>query len=284
MRILVIGKTGFIATSLARILSREGHNVVVCGRPELDFLDDHSVDRFLARGEKWDGMIFTPVKGGRRTKLDELFDIEDNLHMHRNMLKFGAYCRLIFIFGSGAAFGRQRSVHRVSSSELGSVVPTDPYGLSKMLIELDARNYESIINLRLFNCFGPGEADNRMITSCLKRAKDCLVPVIHEDREFDFFWIEDLGSIVLYYLNALDGGTISELPTEINCVYKEKYKLSEIADLIWKSVTGQEFKSGDSGECGSSYSGMCEIPEGIKCGGLCLGFTNHLKLISDISK
>ena len=51
MRILVIGKTGFIATSLARILLREGHSVVVCGRPELDFLDDHSVDEFLARGE-----------------------------------------------------------------------------------------------------------------------------------------------------------------------------------------------------------------------------------------
>ena len=51
MRILVIGKTGFIATSLARILLREGHSVVMGGRPELDFLDDHSVDEFLARGD-----------------------------------------------------------------------------------------------------------------------------------------------------------------------------------------------------------------------------------------
>lgn len=275
MRILVIGKTGFIATSLARILLREGHSVIVCGRPELDFLDDHSVDQFLARGERWDAMIFTPVKGGRRTKLDQLFDIEDNLHIHRNMLKFQPYCRLIFIFGSGAAFGRQRSIHRVSSSELGTVVPTDPYGLSKMLIELDARNYKSIINLRLFNCFGPGEVDNRMITSCIKRARDGLAPEIHEDREFDFFWIEDLGRIVVYYLTSLTNGKMAELSTEINCVYEEKYKLSEIAGLIWKCVTGKETNWRDEEESGKSYSGMCEIPDGIVYEGLNLGINDQ---------
>ena len=280
MRILVIGKTGFIATSLARILLREGHSVVVCGRPELDFVDDHSVDQFLARGERWDAMIFTPVKGGRRTKLDELFDIEDNLHMHRNMLKFQRYCCLIFIFGSGAAFGRQMSIHRVSSSELGTIVPTDPYGLSKMLIELDVRNYKNIVNLRLFNCFGPGEADNRMITSCIKRARAGLAPVIHEDREFDFFWIEDLGRIVVYYLTALADGTICELPTEINCVYEEKYKLSEIAGIIWKSVTGHELKSVECGECGNSYSGMCEIPDGIVYEGIYLGINEQTLYIN----
>ena len=275
MRILVIGKTGFIATSLARILLREEHSVVVCGRPELDFVDDHSVDQFLARGESWDAMIFTPVKGGRRTKLDKLFDIEDNLHMHRNMLKFQPYCRLIFIFGSGAAFGRQRSIHRVSSSELGTIVPTDPYGLSKMLIELDVRNYKNIVNLRLFNCFGPSEADNRMITSCIKRARAGLAPVIHEDREFDFFWIEDLGRIVVYYLNALIDEKIVGLPTEINCVYEEKYKLSEIAGIIWQCVTGKETSLGHEGESGNSYSGMCEIPDGTGCEGLNLGIIKY---------
>jgi nucleoside-diphosphate-sugar epimerase len=280
LSVLVIGKRGFIATSLARTLAERGFAVDVRGRPELDFLDDASVDAVVAGGERWDAMVFTPVKGGRRTLVDSLQDIEDNLHMHRNMLKLVPLCRLTFVFGSGAAFGRQRSIHRVSSAELGKVVPNDPYGLSKMLIELDCRRFDSIVNLRLFNCFGVGEAKDRMITATIERARQGLPPVIHQDREFDFFWVEDLATVVVHYLAALQEGqeSLDRLPREMNCVCKEKHRLSKIAELVAEMVGGGGGNNGVLGgrvlvECddGISYSGCCEVPPCMGISGMAAG-------------
>ena len=51
------------------------------------------------------------------------------------------------------------------NDKLGETVPSDPYGYSKYHIENAIRNYDNIINLRIFNCFGIYEDIDRMIKS-----------------------------------------------------------------------------------------------------------------------
>jgi nucleoside-diphosphate-sugar epimerase len=271
-RILVVGKHGFIATSLARHLLGVGMVVDVVGRPEVDFLDDHSVGRLVGSGSTWDALIFTPTRGGRRTSADGMSVIEDNLHMHRNMLRLLPLVGVSFIFGSGAEFGRHRSIERVRSSELGDVMPRDPYGLSKALIALDARRHAKVVNLRLFNCFGPGEADNRMMSAAVSCALRGEPVTVHQDREFDFFWVEDLGRVVVHYLSALRNGRMAELPGETNCVYNAKLLLTETVARIVCAVRPEE-PACDCGcvvqtdGMGPSYSGWSEVPQDIGLGG-----------------
>jgi nucleoside-diphosphate-sugar epimerase len=271
-RILIVGKRGFIATSLTAHLRQHGISVEIVGRPEVDFLDDDSITKLVQSGRVWDALVFTPARGGRRTAADDLSVVEDNLHMHRNMLKLLPLVRLSFIFGSGAEFGRHRSIDRVRSSELGDVMPRDPYGLSKAIIALDARNYPKIVNLRLFNCFGVGEAGDRLISATVIRLLQDSVPEVYQDREFDFFWAEDLGRVVMHYLMALREPRIAELPREMNCVYDTKMLLTEtvacVARVVGHGEPAQDAYVVNVDGRGLSYSGHPEIPRSIELRGL----------------
>jgi hypothetical protein len=71
--------------------------------------------------------------------------------------------------------------------------------------------------LRLFGCFGIKEPEFRLLKQITKSKEINL-----SDKLFDFISIGDFSSIVEHYIQN------SNLPKDINCVYKEKYKLSEI--------------------------------------------------------
>ena len=158
MKILIIGKNGFIAKSLYNLFKiNTNYDIIQTSSSQLDFLNDEQVDKFMIKNS-FDYMIFTPVYGGRRTKEDNNDIIEMNQKMYNNMLKHKDKFKLIFYFGSGASFDRRQNIKEFGNNKLGNSIPEDPYGFSKYSNEIDIRNHDNIINLRIFNCFGINES------------------------------------------------------------------------------------------------------------------------------
>ena len=83
-------------------------------------------------------------------------------------------------------------------------------------------------SFRLFNVFGADEESARFIRANIQRYIDKEPIIIHQNKIMDFFYIDDLVTLVKFYLEK------SYIPEEINAVYKTKYMLSEIASIINK--------------------------------------------------
>ena len=78
----------------------------------------------------------------------------------------------------------------------------------------------------MFGCFGPLEDENRFIKRNIDRVFNKCNISIQKDRYFDFFYIDDLFQIIEFYINN------DSRAKEINCVYEEKLKLSDVAKII----------------------------------------------------
>ena len=268
MKILIIGKNGFIAKSLYNLFKiNTNYDIIQTSSSQLDFLNDEQVDKFMIKNS-FDYMIFTPVYGGRRTKEDNNDIIEMNQKMYNNMLKHKDKFKLIFYFGSGASFDRRQNIKEFGNNKLGNSIPEDPYGFSKYSNEIDIRNHDNIINLRIFNCFGINESIDRMIKANILNYINNQDIIIHQDRYFDFIFIDDLYHIILSFI---DGKQTSK---EINCVYEEKLRLSDIGNII-NDISNQKVKIKiiDS-NLGNSYTGkknyqnienLVGLKNGINC-------------------
>lgn len=229
MNILIIGKNGFISSSLCYYFAKNNYNFIQTSSSELDFINEKQVDNFMNSIDNYDYLIFTPIYGGRRTIEDSEEIIEKNKIMYHNLLKHKNKFKLIFYFGSGAAFSRNTNIYNYDNDKLGKSIPDqtkDFYGYSKYYIENDIRNHNNIINLRIFNCFGFNEDENRMIKSNILNYINNVDMIIHQDRYFDFIYIEDLYKLIISFINGKQNNK------EINCVYQEKLKLSDVAKII----------------------------------------------------
>jgi len=92
-----------------------------------------------------------------------------------------------------------------------------------------------MVNVLVTDCFCSTEAPDRFISTAIRC---CLTgqPIhIHQDKYADFISVQDLCAIVRRCLDA------RPYSADINCVYPEKLKLSEIAAKIrWLTKTGMD--------------------------------------------
>ena len=231
MKILIIGKNGFLAKSLYELFKNENFEIYNSSREELDFLFQKSVDNYFSKNS-FDILIFTPVFGGKRNETDSSDIVYNNLLMFENFKKHVNKFKLIFYFGSGASFDRKKNIYNYSSNTLGQSIPIDYYGLSKYIMEENVRNIPNIINLRLFGCFGFYEPEHRLIKSNIINYINNKNITIFRDKYFDQFYIEDLYLIIKYYIFNIDKVINKSINKEVNCVYKDKLKLSDIINII----------------------------------------------------
>ena len=271
MNILIIGKNGFIASSLSNLFPKDNYNVTQTSSSELDFMNEKQVDDFMNSISNFEYIIFTPVYGGRRTIEDSEEIVEKNKIMYNNLLKHKKKFKLIFYFGSGAAFDRNTNISNFDNNKLGDSIPNssiDSYGYSKYYIENNIRNHDNIINLRIFNCFGINESFDRMIKANILNYINNQDIIIHQDRYFDFIYIDDLYNIILSFIDNKQSNK------EINCVYEENLKLSDIGSII-NEITNQKVQIKIiNSDLGNSYTGkknyqdiknLIGLKNGINC-------------------
>lgn len=216
MKILITGSNGFVAKHLISYF--KNHEVVLISRDIVDLKSRESLDSFLKK-KTFDVLLHTAIVGGRREVKDDSETLLSNVTMFYNILRHRDKFKKIIHFGSGA------ELDRITPAPGNEQFPIDPYGLSKNIIHRIGSQFSNIYNLRIFNVFGVGELPNRMIQNNINNYINKQPIKIYRDRLMDFFYIEDLCKIVEYCIH-------NSCSTVVDCVYKKKTKLTDIANII----------------------------------------------------
>ena len=222
MKILITGANGFIAKNL--IGGLKDHEVIGIARQHLDLNNRIEVDRFF-KYNSFDIVIHCAISGGKRQIVDGPEVLWENLSMFYNLLNNKSKFKKLINFASGAELDRSQQINLIYP-DFKDKYPLDYYGMSKNIISRLVDSEKNMHNIRIFNVFGDNEDDHRMIKSSIKKYISKKDIVIHQDKLMDFFYIEDLISLINYYIDN------NSFPKDINAVYKTKYHLSDIAEII----------------------------------------------------
>lgn len=206
MKVLITGGGGYVGQSLAQALQHE-YAVTSATRKDFTLTDYKSTETYLIANE-FDVVIHCAVQGGNRLKTDTWRDMDNNLLMYYNLLQCKHLFGKLIHFGSGA-----------------QALET-PYGLSKRIIANSISEVDGFYDLKVFAVFSERELDTRFIKSNVVNYINRQPIVIHQDKFMDFFYIDDLISLVKLYLQRND------LPKSVDCSYSSLHKLSDIANLI----------------------------------------------------
>jgi len=250
MRILITGANGYIGKSLFESLKNQ-FNVVGISRKDFDLTDSFETLKFFS-DKYFDVVLHCAVIGGSRLKKDDFQIMDENLKMYFNLLgcknRFDRFINL----GSGAEIFNSES----------------PYGLSKKVIHNSILEKDNFFNIRLFAVFDENEIDTRFIKSNIVRYIKEEPFVLYENKEMDFFYMEDFTRLVKYFIFS----DKDILPKIHECTYNKTFKTIEILQMI--NNLG-EFKSPTLNDSiiGKKYCGNF-IDLGIEYVGLEQGIKN----------
>ena len=236
--ILLTGGRGFIGKNLKRILC-DDYALVCPTSADVNLCDTNAVRACLDACPA-DYIIHCATVGGVRGQQDAADTVEKNISMLQNLLAHKKPETKVITFGSGAMYDRSRPLERVKESEIGTHVPTEPYGLSKLQTAQITKTRRDILCLNIFACYGYGEKENRFPSYCIQQSLKKEDIVIEKNALFDYLWIDDLGKIIRHFL--------VNWPTHriINLTPNQSATLAEIATLVQKiSGAAIQVKCGD---------------------------------------
>ena len=209
MKILITGGNGVIGKFLTKKL--KDHDVYVPTRQVVDFTNREQVDLLFSSHNHFDLVIHCAAIGGSRLYKDGSDVLDDNLKMYYNILHHKNRYDKFITFGSGA------EMHSSDTS----------YGLSKKAIAQSVMGTYNFYNIRIFGLFGEGELETRFIRSAITKYINKTPIIIHDNKFMDFFYMEDLWTLVKYYIDT------QHPPKVVDCVYtKNKMSLNGIAKYV----------------------------------------------------
>lgn len=231
MNVLVTGSNGYIGKSIFNS-KIEGVKLFHGNRQTINLFNKESIKLFI-KENNIDSVIHCAIEGGSRLKKDDSNTFYNNILVFENLYSCKGLLDKVINFASGAEFDRETDINLRDEENIFESTPKDYYGLSKNIIAKKALTTNNFYNLRIFACFDENESESRFIKTCILKSKKNESITIHEDKTMDFFYIQDLISVVKYTL--LQKSTYQD----INLCYKNKYKLSEIAQKILRRINSQ---------------------------------------------
>jgi GDP-L-fucose synthase len=213
MKIAVLGANGFVGRNLSEHLE-QSHEVVRVTRHTLDLLDPIAVHLFLK-----DNMFDIVLNcAAVMTNNESLHDARNNLGLFMNFYANPNFFKKFINMASGAEFDRSASIDYAPEGLIFSKQPTHSYGWGQNIKSRMCAQTLNYYNIRIFNCFGPGEQSTRILSKYTTEGKID----ISNDRYFDYFSIQDLKKVVQHCIE-------NDWPiNDVNAVYEEKYKISEM--------------------------------------------------------
>ena len=208
MKILVTGSKGYIAKKI--IKSLPSSEVEGINRDNFDLLDKNKTNNFF-KNKKFDVVIHTAIQGGTRLKSENNETFYNNLKMFYNIIDNKKSFKKFISLGSGAEIYNKDSF----------------YGFSKKIINDIILTNKNFFNIRIYGIFDHDEWDTRFIKSNILRYINKEKMIIHQDKFMDFYHIDDFLHIIKNIIyNSNCNNKIEE------CCYEQKYKLSDIANII----------------------------------------------------
>ena len=208
MKVLITGGNGYIAKSIYNALYKF-YDITSITRKDFDLEDTQAVNDWF-KDKTFDIVIHTAIQGGSRLKSEDQSVIDSNLNMFNNLFINKDKFKKFISFGSGAEIRMLET----------------PYGKSKSIINSIIEKEPNFYNIRIFAVFDENELDTRFIKSNLLRYINKEPMLLHANKLMDFFYMKDFINLIKYYVNN------DELPKRIDCSYKHKRSLIEIANYI----------------------------------------------------
>ena len=227
MKILLLGKTGFVGRNLfEHFESISGFDVNAPTHGELDVLDEGAVFTRLR-----DGSYDVVLNCLDRHAVADASYAEERLRMFHNLAHHrDLYGKMVY-FGSGAEYGRQVPLESVCEDDFGRIIPSDSYGFALYQMAEYSLMSENIYDLRLFGIFGKYELwDRRFISNCICKALCGFPLTIRQDRVMDYLDVADLCAMVNWVLQ--------EKPEHhaYNATSGRRYTLSKLADEVLNQI------------------------------------------------
>lgn len=246
MKLAIVGANGFIGSRLYNFFCTH-HDTVPVTRKTVDLLDLSQLQRYLA-SQQFDCIVLCAA-----TMTNDVSDVYNNLGIMLNFYHCSQLFGKLFNTASGAEYDRTTDINQAVESDILIKQPADFYGLGQNLRSKICLRTDNFYNLRIFNCFGLNEIPTRIFPKLLQTNE----LIIENDRYFDYFSIQDLYLVVDHYI------THTPKFKDINCVYKEKFLISEVANRFinihnlnkklkiistsYKNYTGSADRISDSG-------------------------------------
>lgn len=270
MNILITGANGFIGSNIYALLKEHPEYTLFKGTRDVINLHSYeSVFEYL-QTYRIDSIIHCAIEGGRRNIKDTESIVYNNILMAQNLMS----CKITGPFiniASGAEFDRRQDIFNIDECEIYNRSPSDYYGLSKNIISKLINQIENGINIRIFGCFNHNENADRMIRANINKYIAHEPIIIHQDRYMDFIYIRDLYDLVNSVLKFPEKHYRKK---DINAVYLDKYKLSDIADMINNLDIHKVPVIIENEQLGKSYCGSGEIFSQLRLN--CIGLKNGL--------
>lgn len=270
MKILITGAHGFLGKSLIEnFIQRnslmyqnpqiygygEQLEIISKSRQQLDLTDKKQVDEFFASNTV-DVVLNTSALGGKRKIVDSPDIVYDNILMFENLLRHRDKFMFMINFGTGAELDRDEYFEEAIEDVVINKLPKDYYGFSKNIMAKRIIHLNSNVhNFRIFSVFGELETPDRFIKANIFNYKDKKPMVIHQNRYFDFFYIQDIIQVICYYIDNYT----NELPKTLNMSYKNKVSLLDVANIINTLGPHQVPIVVEKDPMGPSYTGSSKL-------------------------
>ena len=262
MKIAILGARGYLGSYLCKYFEGSGHIIVPVTRETLDLLDFNAVNQWVSSTQPTVIINCAAVGGGPAVDEFVANEIDANLRIFLNFYNSPHKFRFINV-GSGAEFDRTQDINQCSEHDIFHRHPISSYGMGKNTIARICLNRTNFFTVRLFGCFDASEPKIRLFQKILSGRS-----VVVNDRYFDYVSAYDFATVVRHYCEA----SAASLHKDLNCVYREKTKLYDIAKLFVKeqhikaSVTlGTEYVTNYTGD-GSKLVELNLDLEGLETG------------------
>ena len=241
MRIAILGARGTVGGFLYNSLKSK-YDITGITRDDVDLSSADSVSDYFSKN-KFD-VVFNAAINPDSRLIADIKVAEDNFTMFTNLYNVKNMIGKVIHFASGAEFDQSRSISMAREEDLFTVMPTDPYGMSKNVTSRIAYSTDNWYLLRLFGVFYPTELSRRLLPKIKTNQ-----PVILTDKYFDYLNLEDLLPVAEFYINN------DPVYKDMNLVYTEKMLLSDFVKrfCLFHGLRGDNITYGNLSEL--NYTG-----------------------------
>ncbi|MBI5122580.1 GDP-mannose 4,6-dehydratase [Candidatus Roizmanbacteria bacterium] len=291
MKVLITGVNGFIGQHLTRALINKNYSVIGIGRsktsfiPEIKYYSGSVLDKkiIIKAIKNVDAVVHLAALTAHQDIVDNKFKaLEINFFGTKNLLDAFVTTKSAkkFLYAStGKVYGK---IKNLPISEDHQAAPLNILGKSKLitekLIDFYSSSKKKFIIFRIFNVFGPGQANNFLIPTILNQLDSNKNEIVLGDIEAkrDYIYIDDvinafvlalekknLTGISIYNICTGVGTSAATIIKMISKIKKMALSIKSNSSLFRQDEMGEEYGSYALAKREFNWTPKLTLAEGI---------------------